>query len=260
MKRIAGIVVAALMVCLFAVGCASEPASTDNAITVSASAKAPVTPDRATIGFTIAASADSQDAAIAAGEKAASEAAARLRTLGIRDENIATGAVTTVERYGESGVAYETYGYEDEYGNWIEEVHEYYYDTSGEVVGYDAAVHMQVSDFDFDRFGQVIREATGAGATGFDGLVMSVSDRNATYQEALAKAVDAAKAKAESLAKASGVYVGRVVNMVENSTVPAEVLVEGDAGAIKVSDPSTFDIVPGEAEVEASVTVSYAIS
>ena len=55
-------------------------------------------------------------------------------------------------------------------------------------------------------------------------------------------------------------YVGRVVNLVENSSVPEEITMEADASVIDPANPATFELIPDKAPVEASVTVSYAIS
>lgn len=260
MKRIAGILVAALMVCLFAVGCAADAGSADNAITVSASATAEVEPDIASISFTISGNGENEEAASAAGKQAASAVAARLRTLGIADSDIVVGDFQLAERYGEEGVQYVTSGYEDWDGNWVETVEEVYYDTTGNVVGFDAKARVQVKGFSADRLGQVIRESVDAGAVEFSDLSYEVGNREAAYQEALAQAVDAAHSKAESLAQASGVYVGRVVNMVENSTVPEKVAAQADTSIIDPANPATFEVIPDKISVEASVTVSYAIS
>ena len=167
MKRIAGILVAALMVCLFAVGCASAPGSADNAITVSASSSAEVAPEIASIAFTVHASGNSEQDATAAGEQASSAVMARLRTLGIADESVKVGNHELSARYGTEGVTLvpSGYGYEDEMGNWVEAMEEVYYDASGEIVGYDARTRITVSGFAADRLGQVLREAAEAGAT-----------------------------------------------------------------------------------------------
>ena len=260
MKRFAGILVAALMVCLFAVGCAGESGSAGNAITVSASSKTEVAPEVANIAFTVHASGDSEQAARAAGDQATSAVMARLRTLGIADESVAVGNYDLIPRYGTEGVALVPYGYEDEMGNWVEAYEEVYYDDSGNIVGYDVSARVKVSNFAADRLGQLLRETVDAGATNFGELTFQIKNRDAAYQTALSSAVDAAHAKAESLAKASGVYVGRMVNLVENSSVPEEIITEVDATVIDPANPATFELVADKIPVEASVTVSYAIS
>ena len=260
MKRFAGVLVAALLVCLFAVGCAGEAGSADNAITVSATATAEVDPDIASIAFTVNATGDNEDAAREAEKQATSAVSARLRTLGITDDQMKIGGTELSERLGGTGVSYVPSGYVDVEGNWVETVEEVYYDATGEVVGYDAKARFEVTGFAANRLGQVIRESVEAGATDFGGLVYEVGNREEAYHQALSAAVDAAHVKAESLAKASGVYVGRVVNMVETSGVPESAVIQADASFIDPANPATFEAIPDKVPVEASVTVSYAIS
>src|SRR5665213_2161615 len=58
--------------------------------------------------------------------------------------------------------------------------------------------------------GALIDAAVGAGANTVNGPTLSVSDRDARYRDALGKAVDDARLKAEALAKAGGFGVGPV--------------------------------------------------
>lgn len=264
MKRLASIVAVmlALGVCLFACGCGSSAASADSAITVSASGKAFVTPDSADVTIVALSHGDDYDGAIAAANRTAGDISARLKTAGAGESAI---TITT----GEPEAVYGGYveeeimgGYYDWDGNWIETGPEIVgYDMSGEITGFDVSSTIKVTGIDASSLSTMLKEAVAAGATDFTSLNFAVSDREAAYQAALTAAVDAAHAKAEALAEASMVYVGRVVNMVENSNSADLVLTAaGDANSLNPADISTLEAVGSEIPVEASVTVSYAIS
>lgn len=264
MKRRAGIfaIALALAVGLMGAGCSQATGSADNAITVSASGKAMVATDKADISILVASHGATYEEAQANGTRIANDVIARLKTAGADGANIATEAGEAVPVYGGYEEVEVMGGYFDWDGNWIETGPETYYnDLTGVVVGYDQTTTVTVKAIDASALSTMLKEAVAAGATDFANLAFSVGDREAAYQAALTAAVDAAHAKAETLAGASKVYVGRVVNMVEQSDASSLVLtVPGDAEALDAADTSTLDIQPAQIPVEASVTVSYAIS
>lgn len=264
MKRLAGIIVLtfALALGVLGAGCSQAGGSADSAITVSASGKAMVAPDTAEATVVVASEGTTYEEAQANATRIANDVVARLKTAGAQEANITVEAAEPEPVYGDYGETEIMGGYYDWDGNWIETGPEtYYYDNTGEIVGYNATASITVRAVAADALPTMLKEAVAAGATDFTHLAFSVSDRDAAYQAALTAAVDAAHAKAEALAEASKVYVGRVVNMVENSS-PADLKLDaaGDAEALDASDTSTLDVVPAEVPVEAAVTVSYAIS
>lgn len=264
MKRTVGIVALALALaaCLFAVGCARESGSADNAITVNASATAQVAPDKATIGLTLKGKGDTQDAAIAAAETTAKALAEGLKASGAGDVEITVGDATTEPRYEDGGTTTQDIatGYYDWYGNWISTGSQQVTQSVGNVLaGYDFKVHVVLSNLNASALEDIIRACVKSGAIEFDELSFTVTNREAAYQQALSAAVDAAHEKAESLAKAGGVYVGRVVNLVESTPADFVAMVPGDPTAIVVGNEATYAAAAGSVPVEANVTVSYAI-
>ena len=264
MKRTAGIIALALALaaCLFAVGCAGESGSADNAITVNASGTAEVAPDKVALGMTLKGKADTQEAAIAASEKTAKALAEELKANASGDVEIVVGDATTEPHYEDGGTTTQDIatGYYDWYGNWISTGSQQVTQAVGNVLaGYDFKVHVVISNLNASALEDIIRACVKSGAIEFDELSFTLANRDAAYQQALQVAVDAAHEKAESLAKASGVYVGRVVNLVESTPADFVTVVPGDAGKIVVGDEATYAAAAGTVPVEANVTVSYAI-
>src|SRR5215212_2653970 len=88
--------------------------------------------------------------------------------------------------------------------------------------------------------GELVDAAVSAGANTVDGPVLERSDRDALYRQALAKAVEDARLKAEAVAGAGKFGVGKVVSVVEEGATPPEpfyAAAAADAGSAKVATP-----------------------
>jgi uncharacterized protein YggE len=103
--------------------------------------------------------------------------------------------------------------------------------------------------------GALIDAAVGAGANTVDGPNLDVSDRDARYRDALGKAVEDARAKAEALGKAGGFGVGQVSSVTEQSA-GAPVPVFQTAAAKSDGTP----VEAGTQDVTADVTVTFRIN
>lgn len=103
--------------------------------------------------------------------------------------------------------------------------------------------------------GALIDAAVGAGANTVSGPTLSVSDRDARYRDALGKAVEDARRKAEALAKAGGFAVGPLSSVTEGAAAGGPVSMLDSAVAKSGATP----IEPGTQDVTADVTVSFRI-
>jgi uncharacterized protein YggE len=125
---------------------------------------------------------------------------------------------------------------------------------SGDVVGYTASDSITASSKIADA-GGLVDAAVGAGANTVSGPSLSVSDRDGLYRDALAKAMDDARAKALALAKAGGFGVGAVSSVTEQTAdVPVPVF---QAAAAKAD---STPVEPGTQDVAADVSVTFAIN
>ena len=109
-----------------------------------------------------------------------------------------------------------------------------------------------------DMVGKVFAAAAAAGANEISGPEWTLADPAAATDSALGKAVAAARAKAEALAKAGDVGVGEVVSITETGSADPRIFAERAAvDAAGVTEPP---VSPGELDVTASVTVTYRIA
>ena len=126
------------------------------------------------------------------------------------------------------------------------------------IVGYEMTTRLAVRDLNIDQVGEALSTCVAAGANNTDGIRYYSSEYDAKYAEALAAAVDAARAKADVLAKAGGVSLGNVYSMVEGYQNTAYRYDTGATMEAMASD-AAMKVMPGEVDVTASVTVSYEV-
>jgi hypothetical protein len=81
--------------------------------------------------------------------------------------------------------------------------------------------------------------------------MLSRSDERELYREALKKAVEDSKLKAQALAEAAGLKLGAVQSVTEGTASPPVPI------AARLSDTGAVPIEPGTQETQAGVTVTY---
>lgn len=220
----AGVAVAAFAGVFQPVG--ADSASTDETagITVTGSGTANVTPDRASFAFGTVSQASTASAALAASSQSVARVIAALKRAGVAQGDIQTSEVSLVPRTNDNGDA---------------------------IVGYTASNTVTAAVKKLGDAGDIVDAAVGAGANQVYGPNLLVSDQDAAYRNALKAALTQARAKAETLATASGSTLGNITAIVESGgAVPMPL-----TGAKEAAAP----IEPGTQEIQATVTVTYAI-
>jgi uncharacterized protein len=134
--------------------------------------------------------------------------------------------------------------------------------TSGRntVIGYVVTQNLQVEITPIEKANQAVDMATKNGANMVGNIQFTVNDEKRTELENKARedAISKAKAKAQSIASASGINLGRLVNVQENNMSqrpPVMYDLKTAAGGAE-SQPAT-QLQPGENTVSVSVTLSY---
>jgi uncharacterized protein len=127
-------------------------------------------------------------------------------------------------------------------------------DAAGKVTGY-AADNTVAATIGVADAGALVDAAVAAGANTVSGPTLSVSDRDARYRDALKKAVEDARAKAQALADAGGFGVGPVSVVTEQAggSSPEPMFQAVDAKA------ASTPVEAGKQDVTADVTVTFRI-
>jgi uncharacterized protein len=129
------------------------------------------------------------------------------------------------------------------------------YEADGKEGGYSARNSLSVRITELDRAGAILDVASRAGANEVYGPSLTRSDREGLETRALKDAVANARKRAEALAEATGVSLGDVTAISEQSQPDGPVW----AMAERAAADSKVPIEPGREEITASVTVTFAI-
>jgi uncharacterized protein YggE len=139
---------------------------------------------------------------------------------------------------------------------------EYDYRTPGSrITGYRISTTYEIKVKDIEKINEVLATVTREGANIVTSISFEVNEetKNKLLDEARAEAVKKARTKAESLAKAAGVNLGKILTISEAAENPPYpiALREGMGGV--PDGQTTPEIQPGEEEVVVSVTISWEI-
>ena len=206
----------------------SEQGATTRGITVNASGKVEATPESAALELGVETQASNAKEALAQNSERLRRVLDALRKAGVSKDDLRTSQVSLWPQRDSDGLA---------------------------VSGYSAQNTVSV-EVDVAKAGDAIDAAVAAGANVVGGPSLSVGDRDDLYRKALKDAVEAARAKAEAIAAAAGVKVGRVTAVVESPGY--EQPMPYAAEAARAADVST-PIEPGKQAIEATVMVTFAL-
>jgi uncharacterized protein len=210
-------------------GGADAPAttpSTANTVTVNGTGTATAVPDEASFSFTVETKAATAAAALARNSAEARAVIAAVEGAGVAEADVQTAEVSLDPVASADGST---------------------------IVAFTASNTITVRTLSIARAGAVVDAAVSAGATGVAGPSLTVSGQDALYAQALEAAVAQARAKAQALAEAAGRSLGGVISITEGGgAIP--IVAGGRADAAQ-----GVPISPGTQDVQASVTVTYAL-
>jgi uncharacterized protein YggE len=204
-------------------GGAPKPAG---GITVNGAGTVKTVPDQATFTIGVETQGSTAKEALAANSEQMRRVIAAVRAAGVSKDDVQTQDVSVSANYSESN----------------------------RIDGYSASNSVLVTIRNLSRAGGVLDAASNAGANQVYGPSLSRSDQDSAQEKALHDAVSNARKKAEALADAAGVSLGRVTAITEGFSGGPEPYY-ADMRAAKAAP-----IEPGTQDVQASVTVTFAIA
>lgn len=133
-----------------------------------------------------------------------------------------------------------------------------YADGKQQTDGYTATQNLEVRIKPIEKANQAIDKVTASGANVVGGVSFVLDDKTQKdlTNKARQEAVKDAKEKAQSLANAAGITLGRIVDIQENSTQPYPLRTAVPMMNVEKTDQSTT-ITPGENTITLTVTLSY---
>jgi uncharacterized protein len=129
------------------------------------------------------------------------------------------------------------------------------YETGTPVIsGYVASNMLTITLRNLDMLGAVLDKSISDGANTLNGVTFGLADPNPVLDEARKEAVADARARAELLATAAGMKLGRILTITES--------VPGDMGypMYDMAASAPVPVAGGELGLSASVTIMYEIS
>ncbi len=211
-----------------AAGSAGE--ETREGITVTGTGSANAVPNEAQFSLGVTTKGSTAREALAANSARMERVIAALKSAGVADKDIKTQDVSVGPGY--DGV-------------------------KGTESGYQARNSVSVQLRDLDRSSAVLDAASRAGANEVYGPSLTRSNREAYEAKALESAFANARKRAEALADAAGVGLGRVTSIVEGSSGGPQPMF--DMARAKSETAVGAPIEPGSEEIQSSVTVTFAI-
>ena len=94
----------------------------------------------------------------------------------------------------------------------------YDWDNGKKITGYEMTTEVVVSDVAIEDAGAIISDSVNAGINSIDSVQYQCSNFDEIYQEALKKAIESARVKAEAMAEAGGCKLGTMTNVQEYSS------------------------------------------
>ncbi len=134
---------------------------------------------------------------------------------------------------------------------------------TNKIDGYTVSQNLEIKVKPIGKINQIIDAATAGGANIVNQASFGFSDelKKKLEDQARQEAVKDAKSKAESLAGAAGIRLGRVIDVTENTTdyiirpMMEKAAPIGGTDSVEIQPPTT--ITPGENTVSSTVDISY---
>lgn len=132
---------------------------------------------------------------------------------------------------------------------------------SPQITGYSLTQEIQIKVRDLNKVDEVLDAGTTAGANQIGQLTFDIDDASKIKNEARGKAFSAAREKAEAMASAAGVKLGRVVTFSEGYMNPYPPMYANYAMDMAKSEAGSVapTIEPGSKELAINVSVTYEI-
>jgi hypothetical protein len=203
-------------------------------LTVSGEGKVTVIPDTAIINLGITVSRPSVKLAQNDANAVINKISADVKKMGVESKDIRTGEYSIYPQYN-------------------------YNLQPPKITGYQVTASLTITIRDFDKINQVIDTSTADGANTVNGIQLTVDEdiQKELLKQARQEAVKDAKTKAESLASAAGITLGRIVNIQESGNAPVPRPLMFAADTVGRGSAEKTAIEPGSADITSSITLYY---
>jgi len=214
---------------------------TKNTITVSDVGEIYTKPDLGITSFSVKTEAKTVDKAMSENTEKMNGVIGSMKDLGIEDKDLKTTAFNIYPRY--------------EYANSV-----LFPQNKRVLVGYEITQSLQVKMRDLEKIGDIIQEATNAGANQVGNLNFIVDKEDEFKEQARKEAINKVKVKAEKLAGQLGVDLVRIIGFYESEEQPIYYDNYAMKEAMGMGGGEAPQIETGENKISVSVSITYEIN
>lgn len=215
-----------------------------NTISVTGVGEAVAVPDVAKFSFSVNEKGDSVDIAQNEAAKKMNMAIDLLKKGGVDEKDIETTGYNAYPQY--------EYSYCADYRDCT---------NQQKLIGYEVSQTLTVTVRDTKKAGELLSSIGTTGVTNISGISFTVDDVEKYKTEARIKAIESAKAQAESIAKGLGVDLDDVVGFSEDAGYYPQPYYEGGYGGDMMVKSSVAPELPaGEEKITSRVYVTYEIN
>ncbi len=130
---------------------------------------------------------------------------------------------------------------------------------SPKITGYEARNTVSAKTYDLDNVGAMLDALVKAGVNNINGVQFSIKDPKAAKDKAREDAIREARAKAQAMAEAAGVKLGKLMSLSESGGNFRPQPVAYAARSMEMSQAST-PIAAGEQTLSVTVNMTYGIA
>jgi len=207
----------------------------DHAVTVSGTGEVFANPDLAVLNLSVYNEARTVGDAMGQNTQKMNNVISQMKTLGVDEKDLKSVSYNISPRY------------------------EYPKNSPRYLAGYEITQTLEVKIRDLSKIGDVIAKGAAAGANEMGELIFTIENQDGLKNQAREKAVQQAEGKAQQMAGAVGVKLGKITNFSENFYIPvydtySYKSAEGMGGAAPVPN-----IQSGQNKISVTVTLTYEI-
>jgi uncharacterized protein YggE len=214
-------------------------AKPDNTISVSGEGKVAAKPDIATVTIGVTNNAATAKVAQDRNTESMNKIIDYVKQQGVADKDITTSNFSVFPNYDYNG-------------------------GTNRIISYNANQTLTIKVRDVDKstatLSEILSGALDSGSNQIQGVYFGFDDSDALRQEARKQAIEKAKQKAQELADASGIKLGKVVSIQENSVYfPTPYLMDATRAEAGMGGGGTPPIQAGSQDVTATMTVIFEV-
>lgn len=131
------------------------------------------------------------------------------------------------------------------------------------ITGYQVSINYEVTIKNLDKVNDVLVAVTSSGANMIGQVTFEVNDvtQKEKLQEARVMAVKEAKEKAQGLAGAAGINLGKIININESTNSPRPIMfgVPVASGGMMEKSVAQPNIQPGTTDIDVTVLISFEV-